>query len=123
MCDQTSLVCMAEVPFSHARVRRTRALWTYIVPAGEVTMRIELEANERGRLWAEDPEAWKRPCTTEACPLCGEDPHPEWVLAETDICKISAWSEAVLPGYACVLSKRDVIEPFELEDHKQASFF
>ena len=63
---------------------------------------IELEANESGRLWAEDPEAWKRLCTTEACPLCGEDPHPEWILAETDICKISAWSEAVLPGWLCV---------------------
>jgi len=55
--------------------------------------------------------------------VCGEDPHPEWVLAETDNCKISAWREAVLPGYACVLSKRHVIEPFELEDHEQASFF
>ena len=86
-------------------------------------MRIELEANESGRLWAEDPEAWKRLCTPEACPLCGQDPRPEWILAETDVCKISAWSEAVIPGYACVVSKRHVIEPFELEDHEQASFF
>jgi hypothetical protein len=26
VCDQTSLVCMAEVPFSHARVRRMGAV-------------------------------------------------------------------------------------------------
>ena len=86
-------------------------------------MRIELEANESGRLWSEDPEAWTRLCTPESCPMCGEDPHPEWLLAETGICKTSAWSEAVLPGYACVLSKRHVVEPFDLEDHEQAAFF
>ena len=48
---------------------------------------------------------------------------PQWTLAETDVCRISAWSEAVLPGYACVLSKRHVIEPFDLEEDDQAAFF
>ena len=65
---------------------------------------ITIEANESGRLWAEDPEAWERLCTPEGCPMCGEDPHPEWILAETETCKVSAWREAVLPGYACVVS-------------------
>ena len=55
--------------------------------------------------------------------MCGEDPHPEWLLAETDICKVSAWSDGVLPGYACVICTRHVIEPFELEEDEQARFF
>ena len=86
-------------------------------------MPIELEANESGRLWSEDPEAWGRLCTPEGCPMCGKDPHPEWILAETDMRRISAWSEAVLPGYACVVSKRHVVEPFDLEEDEQAAFF
>ncbi len=86
-------------------------------------MTLELEANESGRLWSDDPDEWRRLCTPEGCPLCGDDPHPEWLLAETELCRISAWSEAVLPGYACVLSKRHVIEPFELGENEQASFF
>jgi diadenosine tetraphosphate (Ap4A) HIT family hydrolase len=86
-------------------------------------MTIHLEANESGRLWSEDPEGWKRLLTPGGCPMCGEDPHPEWLLAETELCRISAWSEAVLPGYACVLSKRHVIEPFELAEDEQAAFF
>jgi diadenosine tetraphosphate (Ap4A) HIT family hydrolase len=86
-------------------------------------MTLELEANESGRLWSDDPDGWRRLCTPEGCPMCGDDPHPEWVLAETELCRISAWSEAVLPGYACVLSKRHVIEPFELAEDEQASFF
>ena len=86
-------------------------------------MTIELEANESGRLWSEDPDGWMRLCTPEGCPMCGEDPHPEWLLAETDSCRISAWSEAVLPGYACVLAKRHVVEPFDLPEGEQAAFF
>lgn len=84
---------------------------------------ITIEGNESGRLWAEDPEAWERLCTPEGCPMCGEDPHPEWILAETETCKVSAWREAVLPGYACVLSKKHVLEPFDLDEHDQVKFF
>ncbi len=71
----------------------------------------------------------RRP-TEWACPMDRDEgdlhrTHPEnvRVLAETELCRISAWSEAVLPGYACVLSKRHVIEPFELAEDEQASFF
>jgi len=50
------------------------------------------------------------------------DPHPEWLLAETELCRISAWSEAVLPGYACVLSKRQS-STFRTRRAEQAAFF
>lgn len=55
-------------------------------PVGEIT----IEANESGRLWTEDPPAWERLCTPEGCPMCGEEPHPEWELAATEFCRISA---------------------------------
>ena len=86
-------------------------------------MTIELVAKQSGRLWSEDPGEWQRLCTPEGCPLCAEDPHPEWLLAETDVCRVSAGSEGVLPGYACVLSKRHVVEPFDLTEDEQAAFF
>lgn len=84
---------------------------------------ITIQANESGVLWAADPAAWRLLCLPEGCPMCGEEPHPEWILAETESCKISAWREGVLPGYACVLSKQHVVEPFELSDSDQAHFF
>ena len=70
---------------------------------------ITIEANESGRLWLDDPDAWSRLCEQEGCGMCGEEPHPEWILAETESCRISAWPEAVLPGYACVISTRHVV--------------
>jgi diadenosine tetraphosphate (Ap4A) HIT family hydrolase len=84
---------------------------------------ITIEANQSGHLWADDPDAWRRLCTPEGCPMCGDDPHPEWTLGETEVCRVSAWPEAVLPGYACVLSKAHIVEPFELSEADQAAFF
>ncbi len=83
---------------------------------------ITIEANESGRLWGDDPGAWQRLCTPEGCPMCVRE-QPRWDLAETERCLVSAWPEAVLPGYACVVSKRHVIEPFELPEEEQAGFF
>ncbi len=84
---------------------------------------ITIEANESGRLWADDLAAWRRLCTPEGCPICGERRRPDWILAETRLCRISAAPEAALPGYACVLAKRHVVEPFELPESEQAEFF
>jgi len=83
---------------------------------------ITIEANDSGRLWAEDPVAWERLCTPQGCPMC-TNPQPEWDLAETEVCVVSAWPEAVLPGYACVVSKHHVTEPFDLPPAEQAAFF
>ncbi len=46
-------------------------------------MTLELEANESGRLWSEDPQAWKRLLTPEGCPMCGEDAHPAGIHGNT----------------------------------------
>jgi diadenosine tetraphosphate (Ap4A) HIT family hydrolase len=55
--------------------------------------------------------------------MCAENPYGEWNLAETELCVVSAWPEAVLPGYACVVSKPHVTEPFQLTAPDQANFF
>jgi hypothetical protein len=51
---------------------------------------ITIEANQSGRLWADDPSAWAKLCAPEGCPMCGEERHPEWLLAETETSKVSA---------------------------------
>jgi len=90
---------------------------------GPEMVAITIEANQSRRLWSDDPSAWARLCLPEGCPICGEERHPEWLLAETEISKVPAAPEAVLPGYACVVSKAHVVEPFELPEHPQMAFF
>ena len=47
------------------------------------------------------------------CPICANG-GPLDVVAETGTIWITAQVDAPLPGYACVVSKRHVTEPFEL---------
>jgi diadenosine tetraphosphate (Ap4A) HIT family hydrolase len=91
---------------------------------------ITLRANQSGRLWTEDPEAWARLCTPEGCPICTNEAHrppdappPDWILAETPILWATAGEDGSLPGYACVCCKRHVVEPFELSPQEQAEFW
>jgi diadenosine tetraphosphate (Ap4A) HIT family hydrolase len=89
---------------------------------------ITLHANQSGRLWTEDPEAWARLCTPAGCPICSnprppEAPTPDWILAETPILWVTAEEDATLPGYACVCCKRHVVEPYELPPQEQAEFW
>jgi hypothetical protein len=48
----------------HIRERHTRLMSESIV----------IEANESGRLWAEDPDRWQRLCAVEGCPVCDGGP-------------------------------------------------
>lgn len=84
---------------------------------------ITIEANASGQLWADDPAAWRRRCSAEGCPMCAQRLRADWLLAETRLCVVSAAPEAALPGYACVLAKQHVVEPFELPEPDQAEFF
>lgn len=68
-----------------------------------------------------DPEKWAQRLTHEGCPFCPMEPwsaHVElsasWVLIP---------DEAVLPGYVLVVSKRHVIEPYELPPDESAQFW
>jgi diadenosine tetraphosphate (Ap4A) HIT family hydrolase len=56
------------------------------------------------------------------CPIC-ERGFPLDTLVEFPNAWITGSSDAPLPGYACVVAKRHVVEPFELEENEQILFW
>jgi diadenosine tetraphosphate (Ap4A) HIT family hydrolase len=68
--------------------------------------------NRTESLW-NDPARWEATKTADSCPICTRG-HPLDVIADLEVTWITAGIEAPLPGHACVVSKRHVIEPFEL---------
>lgn len=68
-----------------------------------------------------DPRAWAKRLTPAGCPFCTSEPWSvhidlpaSWVLIP---------EEAVLPGYLLVVSRRHVIEPYELPPDESAQFW
>jgi hypothetical protein len=47
------------------------------------------------------------------CPIC-RDGRPLGVLAESPVTWITSWKHVTCTGFACVISKRHVVEPYEL---------
>ena len=58
----------------------------------------------------------------QLCPICAED-GPRDVITELAATWVSAPPAAPLPGYACVISRRHVVEPFELPAEEMLAFF
>jgi diadenosine tetraphosphate (Ap4A) HIT family hydrolase len=56
------------------------------------------------------------------CLICARG-APLDVIVELDATWITAGAEAPLPGYACVVAKRHVVEPFELSADEQSAFW
>jgi len=56
------------------------------------------------------------------CPIC-ERGAPLDVIAELEASWVTAGEEAPLPGYACVVCKRHVVEPFDLPAAESAAFW
>src|SRR6476646_651376 len=56
------------------------------------------------------------------CPICAKG-HPLDVIAELDTTWVSAPPVAVLPGYACVVARRHVEEPFQLPDDQMVALW
>ena len=56
------------------------------------------------------------------CPICASG-HPLDVIAELDATWVTAQPIAVLPGYACVVARRHVEEPFQLPDDELIAFW
>jgi diadenosine tetraphosphate (Ap4A) HIT family hydrolase len=69
-----------------------------------------------------DPAEWAELKAGRTCPICGRG-SPLDVLAELPATWITGGSEAPLPGYACVVSKQHVAEPFELSARDAAAFW
>jgi diadenosine tetraphosphate (Ap4A) HIT family hydrolase len=59
-----------------------------------------------------------------SCPICSADSRrPNGVIAELTATWVTAEKDAPLPGYACVVAKRHVVEPYQLEGHERAAFW
>jgi len=71
--------------------------------------------------WA-DAEHWREVCSPAGCPIC-QAGEPRDVIAESASTWVTAGREAQLPGYACVVSKHHVVEPFELRPSDRAAFW
>jgi diadenosine tetraphosphate (Ap4A) HIT family hydrolase len=69
-----------------------------------------------------DPAAWSSLRDGSSCPICVRG-LPLDVVAEASATWITAAREAPLPGYACVVSKRHVVEPFELPAAERVAFW
>jgi diadenosine tetraphosphate (Ap4A) HIT family hydrolase len=85
--------------------------------------RITIEANDSGRLWTDDPDAWDNLASDDGCPVCRNGPPEREILAETQGCWVTAEEEATLAGYVCVTSKRHAVEPFHLTRAQQIDFW
>lgn len=74
-----------------------------------------------GSVWS-DPERWEELKRPESCPICIAG-QPRDVIAEFEATWTTAGPETPLPGYACVVSKRHVVEPFELPPVELTAFW
>src|SRR5438094_7255016 len=70
----------------------------------------------------DDPSSWKELKSAEACPICVAG-RPKDILVELRATWITASQNAPLPGYACVVSKHHVVEPFELPADDLTAFW
>lgn len=68
-----------------------------------------------------DESLWQSLCNGEACPICLAGPKD--VVAELATSWVTAAERAPLPGYAAVVYKRHVVEPFELHPADGAAFW
>jgi len=74
-----------------------------------------------GSVW-NDPAQWDERKRPESCPICQRG-EPLDVLAEFEQTWITGGTSAPLPGYACVVSKHHVVEPFHLPGSEAAAFW
>lgn len=71
--------------------------------------------------WVDD-EAWAGLVDGSTCPICQgiqEQGQPLWVLLEMQASWVTAPPTAPLPGYVCLVSKRHVVEPYQLPAAEQ----
>ena len=59
------------------------------------------------------PSRWDAMRKESSCPICVRG-EPLDIVADWEATWVTAPAQAPLPGYACVVSKRHVVEPFEL---------
>ena len=74
-----------------------------------------------GSVW-QDRGAWASLCTPDGCPICTGG-KPDDVIVELPASWVTGPEVAPLPGYVAVVSKRHVVEPFELPVPERTAFW
>jgi diadenosine tetraphosphate (Ap4A) HIT family hydrolase len=69
-----------------------------------------------------NPRMWRELKKPESCPICRKG-TPLDVLADYPATWVTGGAEVPLPGYACVVSKHHVVEPFELPASDAMAFW
>lgn len=77
--------------------------------------------NAEGQSPWRDRARWQALREGTACPICLEGPND--VLMSLSVSWVTAPPTAPLPAYCCVVTKRHVVEPFELPEDERAAFF
>lgn len=80
-----------------------------------------MEGQFGGSVWRNE-SAWQALRMPEGCPICHES-RPSDVVGELTASWVTAPPIAPLPGYVAVVSKRHVVEPFELPGAERAAFW
>jgi diadenosine tetraphosphate (Ap4A) HIT family hydrolase len=75
-----------------------------------------------GSVW-DDPPRWQALLDEATCPICAGGGAPRGVLAERSASWITTEPLAPMPGYVCVVAKRHVVEPWQLEGEERAAFW
>jgi hypothetical protein len=68
------------------------------------------------------PDEWAARRTPEGCVICRSG-RPLAVIAELSSTWVTAPRRAPLPGYVCVIARRHVNEPFEMDHVEQSQFW
>jgi diadenosine tetraphosphate (Ap4A) HIT family hydrolase len=74
-----------------------------------------------GALWR-TPTVWATRRSRRGCPICRRG-RPRDIIATLSACWVTAPPGAPLPGYVAVVSKRHVVEPFELPPSARRAFW
>jgi len=74
-----------------------------------------------GSIW-DEPERWSREVDGSGCVICRRG-GPLGVLVERPTTWITSDRLALTRGYLCVVARRHVLEPFELDPAERAAFW
>ncbi len=74
-----------------------------------------------GSIW-DEPDRWRSLVDGSGCPICLRG-HPLGVLVERETTWITSDERAATRGYLCVVSKRHVVEPYELVGTEREGFW
>ena len=96
----------------------SRALGDVLRDRAELDGASDLLVKGAGMSKWEDKKIWAGLVDGSTCPICNAG-QPLWVLLEMQASWVTAPNTAPSPGYVCLVSKRHVVEPFQLPAAEQ----